>query len=476
MLTKKGYIIQKKNNEILINELKKELHVKPVQTFNTNIEPEGFDIYLEDEDTVTIPKFYARTKFGLPEKDITPNGEKINISFKGKLKEKQTFIINQVYPKIVSDDGGLLCLGCGEGKTVLSLYLACQLKVKTLVIVNKTFLLNQWKERISEFTDAKIGIIQQDTVDIENKDIVIGMLQSIAKDKYSYNIFMDFGFVIFDEAHHAPSKYFSRALPIISCKKTLALSATPKRSDKLEKVLFWYFGDIIYKSNTETINNLVVKAYKYNCDDKHFKEYKMYSATKGTDINRPKTITKITEIPERNKFIFNLIKEILQEEGRKILILSDRIEHLKIVKQNLDQHNITTTSFYIGGMKQSKLDEATKAQCIFSTYSMTSEAFDLPELNTLIMMTSRREVEQIIGRITRKNHEIEPTVYDIVDQLPSFNSQFNNGRTKFYEKKKFIIKLFEVEGHKIIKEYDYEKIKKIKKVKEIVFDDINFID
>ena len=62
-----------------------------------------------------------------------------------------------------------------------------------------------------EFTDAKIGFIQRDKIDIDNKQIVIGMLQSIAKDKYSSDIFKDFGLVIFDEAHHAPSKYFSRA-------------------------------------------------------------------------------------------------------------------------------------------------------------------------------------------------------------------------------------------------------------------------
>ena len=57
-------------------------------------------------------------------------------------------------------------------------------------------------------------------VEIEGKDVVIGMLQSIAKEKYDIDIFREFGLVIFDEAHHAPSKFFSQALPLISCKKT----------------------------------------------------------------------------------------------------------------------------------------------------------------------------------------------------------------------------------------------------------------
>ena len=64
-----------------------------------------------------------------------------------------------------------------------------------------------------QFTNAEIGIIQQNKIETEDKQIVIGMLQSIAKEKYESDVFSDFGLVIFDEAHHAPSKYFSKALP-----------------------------------------------------------------------------------------------------------------------------------------------------------------------------------------------------------------------------------------------------------------------
>ena len=117
-------------------------------------------------------------------------------------------------------DGGGICVGCGSGKTVMAIYIAHILKVKTLVIVHKSFLLNQWKERFEQFSNARIGIIQQNKVETDDKDVVIGMLQSIAKDKYDFGIFREFGLVIFDEAHHAPSKFFSKALPLISCKKT----------------------------------------------------------------------------------------------------------------------------------------------------------------------------------------------------------------------------------------------------------------
>jgi superfamily II DNA or RNA helicase len=727
MLLKKGYVIKKStvNNE-LIDELKKDLTVVPHLVFNKNIQPESFTVYTEDDENIYIPKFFGIKKFGQPAINKELEGKNINIIFNGKLRENQLNIINTILPKIENNDGGLLSLGCGEGKclgintqimlfdgttkkvqdiqigdklmgdnllprnvlsicsgvdmmfkiidklsnesyivnkahilslkytskiplyydnkiynendildiniidyinnkneliefhgyrlpilnlsnietitdpylyglslnvfnlnididykfnslenriklakgilnneklfedmnysnlyyikvkinsllqdiiwlfrsigsivykisectiiiifydninkydhltykfdinlldndnyygfeiddnkhfmlgdftithnTVLSLYIASLLKKKTLVIVHKEFLLNQWKQRAIEFTNAKIGLIQRDKIDIEDKDIVIGMLQSIAKDKYSSDIFKDFGLVIFDEAHHAPSKYFSRALPMISCKKTLALSATPKRSDRLEKVLYWYFGDILYKAPIETLNSVLVKIYKYNSSDKHFKEYKQ---NYGKDVNRAKTLNKLTEIPARNKFIISIIKELLIEDERRLLILSDRIDHLKILKKIIDELNITTTSYYIGGLKQKILDEAEKAHVIFASYSMASEALDIPVLNTLLMITPRKEIEQAIGRITRKkDHPVQPVVIDIVDQLPSFSRQ-GTYRRQFYNKKDFKIKLFEVEEDKIINEVNYELIKEPIQNDSV---DIDFID
>ena len=316
--------------------------------------------------------------------------------------------------------------------TILSLYIASHFNVKTLVIVHKTFLLNQWKDRTKEFTSANIGIIQRDNIDIKDKHIVIGMLQSIAKDKYDPDIFKDFGLVIFDEAHHAPSKYFSRALPIISCKKTLALSATPKRSDRLEKILYWYFGKIMYKLENSTNENVIVNIYNYKIEHEKFREFFL----KSGDINRTKTINKITTIGRRNKFIIDILYKLLQDNNsRKVIVLSDRVDHLKALKKRLD--STITSSFYIGGMKQSALDKSELSQVIFATYSMAAEALDIPTLNTLFMVTPRREIEQAVGRILRKiDINNRPIIYDFVDELPTFMNQ-GKYRKQYYNKMKF---------------------------------------
>jgi superfamily II DNA or RNA helicase len=454
ILCKEGYLIPKNDkNKLLIEKAIKELMVEPYQEYSFTKKEENikFPVYKENDEYISVPKYYGLKTFGKPDINNENSGKEITIIFKGNLRPAQTEIVDKVVPYINKNDGGVLVLPCAAGKTVIALYLASLFKVKTLVIVHKTFLLNQWKERAEEFTNAKIGIIQQNKIDIDNKDIVIGMLQSIAKDKYDTDVFKDFGLVIFDEAHHSSSKYFSKALPLIASKLSIGLSATPKRADKMEKILYWFFGDIMYKSPTEENNKVLVNIINYDIEHEKFKEYKMYTG----DINKPKTINKITTIGRRNKFIIDQIEEILQEPNRQILVLSDRINHLKSLKQRIDKREIATTDFYVGGMKQKALDIAQNAQIIFASYGMASEGLDIPNLNTLFMVTPRSNIEQSVGRIVRKKTNITPTIYDYVDKLPSFTRQ-GYKRRQFYKKMDYQIKITDVKNNEIIKISDID--------------------
>ena len=194
-------------------------------------------------------------------------------------------------------------------------------------------------------------------------------------------------------------------------------------------------------------------------------------------VDKQGTISRLTKISKRNKFTIDIIKEIVQEEGRKILVLSDRIEHLNKLKEKLDKLNIYS-DFYIGGTKQSKLDEATKATVILASYGMASEALDIPSLNTLIMATPRRGIEQSIGRILRKtDHKIQPLIVDIVDNLSSFVSQGLFRRT-YYKRLKYNVKLIDVEENEIIGEEDITNVE-CKPIHAVEVDEninINFID
>tara|TARA_B110000977_G_scaffold137458_1_gene174597 strand:+ start:1182 stop:3278 length:2097 start_codon:yes stop_codon:yes gene_type:complete len=355
--------------------------------------------------------------------------------------------------------------------TVIALYLACHFKVKTLVIVHKTFLLNQWLERIKQFTNASVGIIQQKKVETDNM-IVVGMLQSIAKGKYSSKIFKDFGLVIFDEAHHAPSQYFSRALPLISCKKTLALSATPKRNDGLEKVLHWYFGDIIYQSDRINNKDVIVSLIDYTVKHKNFREFKLPFNGK---VNKPKTINKIIKIDKRNDLILEILNTLYSNKLRQILVLSDRIEHLKIFESMINTYYPDYSyGYYIGGMKQDKLNDSAKQRIILASFGMASEALDIPSLNTLIMATPRSDVEQSVGRIIRKkNNKVKPLIVDIVDNLPSFVNQ-SKKRLRLYKKKDYYIEKKIYQDNELVETINITN-KKIDTVEKFNPDEIDFV-
>jgi superfamily II DNA or RNA helicase len=357
--------------------------------------------------------------------------------------------------------------------TTISLYLSSILKKKTLVVVHKSFLLNQWIERIKQFTNAKIGIIRQKKIDVENKDIVVGMLQSISMKEYDDDLFKQFGCVIFDEAHHCASRIFFKALQKTSSKYMIGLSATPNRLDKLTKVLHWYMGPIIYKLNRKGDNRVYVKNIKYfSTDKKLFVEKKQWKSGKVI-LASPKMITNLTKINDRNKLIINLINKLRENSDRKILILSGRLDHLTLLKDSIDlsikkdiesgvlEPDEYKTAYYIGKMKAYELEFAEEASIIFATYAMAEEGLDIDKLNTLIMVTPKKNIEQSVGRILRKpikDGDISPLIIDINDQFSCFEG-WGDYRIKYFNKQKYTIDTCHIlnEDPVSTREYLYKK-------------------
>ena len=135
--------------------------------------------------------------------------------------------------------------------------------------------LNQWIERIEQFLPtAKVGKIQGQVIDIEGKDIVIGMLQSLSMKEYPAAMFECFGLTIVDECHHISSEVFSRSLSRIVTKYTLGLSATMNRKDGLTPVFKMFLGEIIYSEKRESTDDVIVKAIEFRTEDEEFNEIK----------------------------------------------------------------------------------------------------------------------------------------------------------------------------------------------------------
>ena len=352
--------------------------------------------------------------------------------------------------------------------TSISLYIIVELGVKALIIVNKEFLMDQWKERIQQFLpDAKIGILRQKKIDIENKDIVIAMLQSVAMCKYDSSIYDSFGITFYDEVHCVPSKIFSKALRKINTKYHFGLSATPNRADGMTKVTNLYIGPIIYKVDTskskKNPKNLHVFTIAFNKlpESKHYKSLSNYRGK--PDV--VKMISNLTECPKRLALISMILRYFIITDKRHILVLSDRIQYLNNIenkiKLDLQESGLQLPfkiGYYIGGMKEKERKESEKADLILASYSMAKEAMDIPILDTLLMVTSKSNIEQSIGRIQRQTiypDERPPLVIDFVDYFSSFQSQFNK-RKLFYKKNHYTISnfIFNEDINKLYTDFD----------------------
>ena len=448
-LGNKGYSIYKVSlNKNIIDFIKSELTVKPF-TNNSLVEPNSFPLYQESDKKIYVPRFWGIQIFGNPKVIKINYGKSINLNFKGCLRKEpvdQEEIVKSYlshinfYTNLEHNASGsaLIDLKCGGGKTVIGLYICSVLKKKTIIFVHKTFLKNQWIERITQYLpDAKIGSIQGQVIDIEDKDIVIAMIQSISMKSYPESLFDDFGFSIMDEVHHLSSEIFSNCLRKCTTLYGLGLSATMERKDGLTHVFKMYLGDICYKNKAiQSKDDVLVKAIDYKVlDDDDYNEvlYDYRGNVKHTTM-----ISKVASYEYRTNFILNVIyNEFKVNPNQQIILLSQTKNMLNYLYKRIVSDNILTTGYYIGGMKEADLKLSEKKQVILATYAMAAEALDIPTLTTLVLATSKSDIVQAVGRILRMKHA-NPLIIDIIDQHECFLNQFNK-RKAFYNEKNYKI-------------------------------------
>ena len=151
-------------------------------------------------------------------------------------------------------------------------------------------------------------------------------------------------------------------------------------------------------------------------------------------------INQLAEDPIRLQLIIEQIQVCILEH-RKILILSDRRNHLTECKEAIDKLGVCSTGYYVGGSKPETLKESEEKDVILGTYSMASEGMDIPLLNTVILATPKSDIEQSVGRILRQKKEhrvVDPLIIDIIDQTSNFKRQSLH-RKRHYKKSNYII-------------------------------------
>jgi superfamily II DNA or RNA helicase len=481
-LSKRGYVIRKDSiSDKELKFLKTTLVARPLQddkyTF-FNKQDNSFPIYIETKNKIYIPKMFGINRYGFPER-LMPNYTGImwnkDIKFTGNLYPIQEQAVSKLVNELKNGKtGGILSLGTGLGKSISALNALSQIQGKTLIIVNKIPLMKQWESEIKNFLPlAEIGFIQgQKNVSVDNKDIVIAMLQSLARIDYPDSLFETINTIVVDEIHHLSSRVFSQVLSKLSCQYTIGLSATPKRSDGCEYVFKHHIGDIVYQSSTERAGlHPIIRTIKINSDE--YKEISTINQITGQNqIQFTSMISELITMEKRNKLIIELIKHLTLSENRKLLILSDRRDHLKNLKTSLDNDlEITFTyGLFLGQMKYKDLERSKSSQVILATFSAFGEGVSEKDLDTLILITPKKfighlknatknesgRLEQIVGRIFRKEHtDKNPLIIDLQDNFSVYKTQ-NSGRNVFY-KQHFVNAVFE--NHSInLDDYDLDKI------------------
>jgi superfamily II DNA or RNA helicase len=434
----RGYTIHKENlDEEERKYIRTELTIRPYIP-KAPVQPAAYPIYRESPLKMYVPRYFGIGAYGPPEAIKIGTGEPIDVAFQGDMRDYQKDIVRKYLNHVGAGGGGLLDVDPGKGKTVMALYILAQLRRKTLVVVHKSFLMNQWIERIEQFLPgARVGRIQGQVVDIDDKDIVLGMLQSLSMKEYPADMFDSFGLTVFDEVHHMGAEVFCQCMMKVTTMYTLGLSGTMQRKDGLTKVFKMFLGDVVHKEKAASEHRVVVKAINYCVDDAAFNE------TEYDYRGNPKfstMISRVCDYAHRSEFILRVLqKELAENPDQQVMILGHNKSLLTYLHKAIEHRGIADGSvgYYVGGMKEADLKASESRTVIIATYAMASEGLDIKTLTTLIMASPKTDVCQSVGRILRVKHG-RPLVIDIVDQQDIFRNQWQKRRA-YYVKQNYDI-------------------------------------
>lgn len=487
------------NNQIVIQ--KKGLSAKAIQFFKraaSIINPEFFkkqnmrvstygisriiELYEETHQEILIPVGLLenvlkvlndnRILYEIDDLRINPK-MKNNVNFLGDLKEEQQSVLKDVLQKTQ----GVIVAPTGFGKTVLGVAVISKLKLKTLIIVNRVNLAEQWESQIKKFTsNINIGKLYDQYNEL-GADIDIATIQSLAAYKDIEKIVKNYGLIIIDEAHHVASSSYERLIRKFHAKYIIGLTATLKRSDGLESIITAMIGPVITEVaiDSKQIRRLLTV---------RLTGFKV-SSTDDASIND--SYQKLYENKERNEMIIKDIKASF-ETKKNILVLTDRMSHISILEKEISK--ITKHLLVVHGRLSTKekkdFNEKLISQkepfIILATGKYIGEGFDDDRLDTLFLTMPFRwkgTLQQYVGRLNRlRENKHEIGVYDYADIGVKYFSNMYLERLKGYRKMGYEISTSKEFESRIYYLNNYEEILKddLKTSKEIVFISRHSID
>lgn len=345
--------------------------------------------------------------------------------------------IKDIYASFVEDKryGALLEAPCGSGKTLLAVSVAAKMNQKVLVIVHKEDLATEWWKTVRIFfSDAKLGHVQQNTWSYENKHLVTAVAQTLyaRRNKIPQKFWDNFGMTIYDECHRFPTSVFEKVMRMSKSRYRLGVSATWRRADGLDYIWNWHIGEIEHRMRSDRlVGRYKLCLWNTNLSDKMF--------TRNQIVQNARFISAVAKNDLYNNWLADQIIKAVYK-GRKILGVGARISQLTCLRTlMINKKSKFSIGLYVGSLNGKKisseqLENAKQCEVILATFSKINEGTDIPDLDTLFMLTPRTDVEQIVGRIQRKYEGKKELL--IVDPVFSTDYMRNlgNKRERIYRK------------------------------------------
>ena len=369
---------------------------------------------------LSIPR-HAATSIGITDYvDVrtAPEAEKITLNEEFQLRDYQQDAMDSW---IKNDGNGVIIAPCGAGKTAIGLASTTVFDTKCLILVHTNDLAVQWINRCKSMlglTATQYGAGKKD----DSGRIVVATFQTLERMSFNerYKFGKKFGLCIVDEAHHVPANTFCSVMFSMPARYRLGLTATPDRPDGLTDILWWHFGQSVYEiTNAQLARSGHVLPPKIEW---------LFTNWMGPSsrLDWSKLISKMTTDDDRNDVI---IKRVINacDNGRQILVLSDRVDHCIKMAEVLRSYGIEAQPL-VGKMtkkqRQEVLESADqrKIQVVCAT-TVADEGLDLPSLDTVVLTTPTKalgRIQQRIGRVMRPHPlKKDPIVIDCVDDIGS---------------------------------------------------------
>lgn len=290
----------------------------------------------------------------------------------------------------------------GWGKTFTALYLARKLGQKTLVITHTAALRDQWVEEVRNLFGVSPGLIGGGTYDVEDHCIVVGNIQSLKK--YVKDLAKEFGTVILDEAHHCPATSFTDFLDKMQSRYRIALSGTMIRKDGKHELFNDYFGSTVYRP---PVNNTLPPTVVLVKTNRMLKPSAAWAE-------------KINELLTDDDYIrFTAAAALGQmEKGHQVLVIADRVEFLKKVKDYVGEDCTIITGDHTREERELAKTQllSREKMCVTGSRQILSEGISINTLSCVILaipINNDSNLEQIIARVMRKAEgKLQPVVLD----------------------------------------------------------------